>query len=190
MIETFISMMSDRGQDLAGHGFRVAAVALELGEHLGLQEGLLDRLRVAAMLHDVGKVHVDEAIIAKPGPLDAEEWRQMRRHPQLGFAMTAGIFHPEIAETILTHHERFDGTGYPHGRGGPAIPYTARILLAADAYDAITSDRSYQPAMPSSFALAEIERHAGTQFDPGVVEALLDLAALGRLRTFELSSVA
>jgi HD-GYP domain-containing protein (c-di-GMP phosphodiesterase class II) len=105
----------------------------------------------------------------------------MERHPELGFAMTRNRLDPKIAEAILYHHERFDGAGYPFGLAGEAIPILSRIVLVADAFDAMTSKRAYQPALPADFAIHEIHKNMGSQFDPGVVEIFLELAAVDAL---------
>jgi HD-GYP domain-containing protein (c-di-GMP phosphodiesterase class II) len=105
----------------------------------------------------------------------------MQRHPELGFAMTRNRLDAKVAEAILYHHERFDGQGYPFGLTGKGIPILSRIVLVADAFDAMTSTRAYQPALPVEFAVGEIRTHAGTQFDPSVVEIFLGLASVDRL---------
>lgn len=105
----------------------------------------------------------------------------MRRHPELGFAMTRNRMDPKVSEAILYHHERFDGGGYPFGLTAEEIPLLSRIVLVSDAFDAMTSHRAYQPALSVDFAVEEITRHAGTQFDPQVVEIFLGLAAVDRL---------
>lgn len=176
MLEEFMQMMWERDPDLSGHGSRVATFATPLGRHLGIDRNDLRRLHIAAHLHDVGKVRIDPVVLTKPAPLDAGEWTEMRRHPVEGFRLVDGLVHWEIADTILAHHERFDGSGYPFGLAGEEIPYLARILLVADAFDAMTSDRPYQGPVPADQALAELHRHAGTQFDPFVVEAMLVVA--------------
>lgn len=168
-------------EDLHGHVHRVAELAVSLGRMLGLLEADIARLGLVGVLHDVGKVHVDPTILAKPGPLDPMELDHMRRHPELGFAMTVDRFDRRVSEAILYHHERFDGAGYPFGLAGNEIPILARIVLVADAFDAMVSHRSYQPALPVDHAIAEINTYAGTQFDPMVVEAFNTIGSAGRL---------
>ena len=176
-----IQVMEDVIEDLHGHVHRVSNLAVDLGRGLGLGEDDLDRLALAGVLHDVGKIHMDPEILGKPGPLDPSEKDLMERHPELGFAMTRNRLDPKIAEAILYHHERFDGRGYPFGLTGNAIPILSRIVLVADAFDAMTSTRAYQPALPVGFAVNEIHKSAGTQFDPTVVEIFLELAAVDAL---------
>lgn len=168
--------MEDVIEDLHGHVHRVSDLAVNLGTGLALPEDDLERLALAGVLHDVGKIHLDPGILGKPGPLDEEERELMRRHPELGFAMTRNRLDSKVAEAILYHHERFDGDGYPFGLSGNEIPILSRIVLVADAFDAMTSVRAYQPALPVEYAVDEIRRYAGSQFDPAVVEVFLDLA--------------
>jgi HD-GYP domain-containing protein (c-di-GMP phosphodiesterase class II) len=179
--DILIEVMEDVIEDLHGHVHRVSDLAVNLGTGLGLGEIDLDRLALAGVLHDVGKIHLDPGILAKPGPLNESERELMNRHPELGFAMTRNRLDPKVAEAILYHHERFDGRGYPFGLTGEEIPILSRIILVADAFDAMTSTRAYQAALPVEFAVTEIRKHAGTQFDPQVVGMFLDLASVNRL---------
>ncbi len=165
---------------LAEHSVRVAELAPVLGEGLGLSVARLGRLRLAALLHDVGMLGVPDAILIKPGPLDAAEWDVVRDHPQNGYDLVADAVHVEVAGAVLCHHERMDGTGYPRGLGGGEIPLLARILLVADAFDAMTMPRSYQRPLSVPDALAELRRNAGTQFDGQVVEVLAEHLDRGR----------
>ena len=178
VLDGLVRRLQAEDPGLAAHGTRVADLAAAVGQRMDLSQERLRRLRIACTLHDIGKVEVDQTILFKPGPLEGNEWDEIRRHPELGFRMVHGLVHPEIAETVLCHHERFDGCGYPYGRTGTDIPLLARILTVADAFDAITSDRCYQPALPVEYALQEIRRHTGTQFDPDVVDSLDGLASL------------
>lgn len=173
--------MENMVEDLHGHVHRVADLAVALGRTIGLGEADITRLGLVGVLHDVGKVHVDPAILSKPGPLDAEELDHMRRHPELGFAMTVDRFDRRVSEAILYHHERYDGLGYPFGLAGSEIPLLARIVLVADAFDAMVSHRSYQSALPVDHAIAEINLYQGSQFDPVVVEAFNHVTETGSL---------
>ncbi len=139
-------------------------------------------LRYGFLLHDVGKVGVPEAILNKPGPLDREEWLIMRTHPEIGVQMVSGIepLGPAV-EVIRSHHERWDGRGYPTGLGGEEIPLSARIFSVCDAFDAMTSDRPYRHALPFEHALEEIMAGAGSQFDPAMAQAFASIANLEAL---------
>ena len=140
---------------------------------MGVGEPELTWIRRGAILHDVGKIGVSDAILRKPGKLDAAEWEEMKRHPEMGYHMLKHIrFLAPALDIVHCHQERFDGSGYPRGLRGDAIPLGARIFAAVDTFDAMTSDRPYRPGMPVDDALAELRRCAGTQFDPQVVDAL------------------
>jgi HD-GYP domain-containing protein (c-di-GMP phosphodiesterase class II) len=129
-----------------------------------------------ALLHDIGKLGVPDAILLKPGPLTAEEWVEMRRHPQIGWNVIKSIdFLRSAAEFVLSHHERWDGGGYPRGLRGEQIPLGSRIFMIADTLDAMMSDRPYRKRTTLASARKEIARCAGTQFDPRCVEAFLAL---------------
>lgn len=129
-----------------------------------------------AILHDIGKIGVSDQILNKPGPLNEEELAQMRKHPEIGYriAMSSPEFAP-VADYILAHHERWDGNGYPNRMRGEDIPLLARILALADAYDAMTQDRVYRKALPRNVVLNEIRVNSGTQFDPYITSAFLDI---------------
>ena len=166
-----------------GHGDRVRAYADMLGEEMGLDAEGRNKLKWAAMLHDIGKLKVPAEIINKPGGLDDDEWRVMRRHPDWGMELAAPLLPwlGEYAATIGQHHERFDGGGYPNGIAGEEIGMAARITSVADTYDVMTSVRSYKEARPAAEAREELARCAGSQFDPIVVRAFLNIS-LGRQR--------
>ena len=158
----------------ADHAQRLAQMALTVGSQLGLPDHELEALRYGAILHDIGKIGVPDAVLQKPTRLDAAEWAQMRQHPVIGAEILAPV--PQLAgaaEIVRHHHERFDGKGYPDGLAGDAIPLGARILTVVDSYSAITDKRVYKDARPPSDAVAELRRYAGTQFDPRVVDAFL-----------------
>jgi HD-GYP domain-containing protein (c-di-GMP phosphodiesterase class II) len=134
-------------------------------------------LRLAGLLHDVGKIGISDAILQNPGPLTPEEYDVMKTHAPIGHGIVWASDLREQAEWILHHHERVDGTGYPDGLAGDEIPLESRIILVADAFEALTSDRPYRPGRTEGAALAEIERGAGTQFDPACVDALARVLA-------------
>ena len=150
--------------------FVVEAKDAYTGQHL-------ERCRVyGVVLHDVGKIGIPERILNKPGPLTAAEWRVMRTHPLIGHQMLADIpFMRTAAEVVRSHHEMFDGSGYPEGLKGKDISLAARVFAVVDAFDAMTTDRPYRAALSLDHAVTEIERMAGTQFDPEVVKVFLPL---------------
>lgn len=158
-----------------GHSARVARMAYEVGLRLDCDESELALLTLGGALHDVGKLGVRDEVLNKPGPLTADELREVRAHPEIGARMVALDRALRAAlPAVLYHHERWDGAGYPSGCSGSAIPLVARILGVVDSYDAMTSDRPYRRARPESRAAEEVDRCAGTQFDPEVAEAFLD----------------
>jgi diguanylate cyclase (GGDEF)-like protein/putative nucleotidyltransferase with HDIG domain len=168
------------------HSENVALYAMAIAQRLGLDGDRLVRLRRAALLHDVGKFTVDTEILAKPGPLTRAEYEQMQRHAAVGGTMLAHAGMPEEARWVRHHHERWDGGGYPCGLQADEIPLEARIIFAADSFEAMTSDRPYRSGMPVEDALAEVRRCAGTQFDPQVAEALVDLVEGGDIAVMAL----
>lgn len=159
------------------HVTRMAVITAFLGRRLGLDAEFVQLLREAAPMHDVGKIGVSEAILRKPGPLSAEQRKEMERHTVIGYEILAGSESQllEIAATIaLTHHERYDGTGYPHGLARDEIPLAGRITAVADVFDALLSDRCYRPALAVEDAVAIIREDSGTHFDPGIADLLVD----------------
>jgi two-component system, cell cycle response regulator len=172
--DVLLQAFRERYPDLQEHQRGVGALVLAVGRHLGLDGEELDVLARAGELHDVGKIAIPETILAKPGPLDEEEWRFMRRHTILGERiLTAASALRPVARLVRSSHERFDGGGYPDGLRGEEIPLGARIIFVCDAYDAMTSERAYSRAIAPDAALAELRACAGTQFDPDVVAAFV-----------------
>jgi diguanylate cyclase (GGDEF)-like protein len=156
----------------------IAAIVVAIGRQLDLPEAELERLRVAALLHDIGKVAVPEEILEKPSALTSAEWRSVVQHPRIGqVILEQATALRDAAPIIVHHHERFAGHGYPYGLRGNDIPLGARIVAVADAYDAMTHDRPYKRAVSHEQAIEELRRHAGTQFDPELVNVFCDLYA-------------
>jgi len=156
-----------------GHTERVSTIAVALARRLGYSGAELDALEIGALLHDIGKIGIPERILHKRGPLDEDEWKVMKEHPIISEYILSGVDLPAIVlEIARSSHERMDGAGYPDGLKGDAIPLPARIVLVADAVDALTTDRPYRPARPLPVAMDEVRAHAGTQFCRSVVAAL------------------
>lgn len=172
--ETLINAMEAKDLYLRGHSQRVAELAGQLAEELGLDPATCEDLRVAGRLHDVGKIGIREAILNKPDRLTPEEFDHVKRHVQIGLDILAPLFHiKQPLKYVEHHHERWDGAGYPLGLTGEAIPMGARILCAADTFDALTSKRAYREPLESQAALEHIRVDVGKQFDPRVYDALV-----------------
>ncbi|MFC4456646.1 HD domain-containing phosphohydrolase [Deinococcus sonorensis] len=184
-VVTRLAAAAEYRDDQTGqHTFRVGHVTAHLAERLGVPAEDVDILRLAARLHDVGKIGIPDAILLKPGRFTPEEFEMMKQHTLIGGHILAGGHSQllQVAEEIaLTHHERWDGRGYPNGLGGEDIPLSGRLVSVADVYDALTSERPYKEAWTPEAALAEIESQAGRQFDPRVVEAFGDMVRSGAL---------
>jgi len=174
--DALLQVLRECQPSLNGHLDEVALLAQGLGNHLGLRPAAIDELTRAAQLHDIGKVAVPSDILGKEGPLDENEWRFMRQHTLAGDRiLSAAPALGPVAGLVRASHERFDGTGYPDGLAGEAIPYAARIIAVCDAYHAMTADRPYSAAREPAEAIEELRACAGGQFDPKVVEAFVEL---------------
>jgi len=172
MLQAFLSSYD---HDTYDHAYRIAGTALEVAYSLGLTEEDAGLVYLSALLHDIGKAAIPSAILQKRGPLDEGEQQMMRLHPQIGqhmLAQAGGVF-GRLADIVVTHHERWDGQGYPFGLAGEDIPLAGRILAVVDSFDAMTSERAYQEPQSIAVAYAEVERCAGSQYDPHVVAAFL-----------------
>jgi diguanylate cyclase (GGDEF)-like protein len=163
----------------ARHSETVGVLAEQTARRLGWPSDRVERLRAAGVLHDIGKLGIADAILHKPAALDDDEWREIRRHPEIGALILEHANLPDIAGWVRAHHERLDGGGYPDGLRGTQIPAEARVLAVADAYEAMTADRPYRRSLGAHAAEAELRRAAGTQFDGEVVDALLEALADG-----------
>lgn len=175
-----VAALDAREHETSDHSQRVVRYTLAIADRLGVAPSQRPDIARGALLHDIGKIGIPDAILLKPGPLAPGEWDEMRRHPQIGWTILRSIGFLQVpAEIVLSHQERFDGSGYPRGLQGESIPLGARIFAVADALDAMTSNRPYRPACVFAEALGEIQRCGGSQFDPRVVHALLDIGQQG-----------
>jgi two-component system cell cycle response regulator len=187
--DVLLRTLSERRPDLHLRLRDIGELALEVGRELHMGPEGLDEVARAAELHDVGKIAVPDAILDKPGTLDPVEWSFMRRHPLIGerILLAAPALRP-VARLVRSSHERWDGTGYPDGLSGDAIPLGARVVAVCDAFDAMTTERPYRQPVTVEEAVAELRECAGTQFDPMVVEAFCRVIARERPDRDELST--
>ncbi len=176
MMEMLGAALDARDDETAGHALRVTRYALEIAEAMGYSAQQLEELAEGSFLHDIGKIGIPDAILLKPGKLTPQERAVMQTHVEIGYDLVRrSAFMVPAAEIVLTHHERYDGMGYPKGLKGEEIPLGGRIFAVADTLDAMTSDRPYRRALPFAVARAEISFESGRQFDPLVVQAFLAL---------------
>jgi len=179
IISSLEQTLTEKSHETEEHTRRMRQMCIDIGHSIGLNSEEIDELALLATLHDIGKIAIPDTILVKPDKLTAEEWRVMRRHPEIGYRIAESS--PElshIADAILTHHERYDGEGYPQGLKGDKIPIISRILAIVDAYDVMTHGRPYKAAMSAETALQELERCAGSQFDPGLVKIFSSMMRL------------
>jgi response regulator RpfG family c-di-GMP phosphodiesterase len=173
---SLVLALDAREHETGDHSQRVVRYTLAIARRLGIPEKDLPDIGRGALMHDIGKIGVPDAILLKPGKLTPEEWQEMRKHPQIGFNILRSIDFLQVpGEIVLCHQERYDGRGYPRGLHGDALPIGARIFSIADTFDAMTTDRPYRKGGSVEQARAEIARFAGTQFDPRCAEAFLSM---------------
>lgn len=175
-LTALVRALDAREKEVGSHSERVMSFTVFLAKKMGIAGRELEELAKGALLHDIGKIGISDNILLKPGQLDDNEWIEMRRHPQVGYAILSEIeFLKAPTEIILGHHERFDGTGYPKRIKGDQIPIGARIFTLVDTLDAMTSDRPYRRALPFEAVSHEIIKNSGTQFDPQIAELFLSI---------------
>ena len=176
VLDALLSALSTRDTETEGHTERVTAYTMEIADRMGLSSEDIYHIERGALLHDIGKIGIPDRILLKPGKLTPEEWVEMKKHPIIGYRMCAKIdMFKQASQIVLHHHEAWEGSGYPDGLAGEAIPLGARIFAIADTLDAMTSDRPYRAALPFSAAREEIEKFSGRQFDPALVEVFLSI---------------
>ncbi|MEA4891104.1 MAG: diguanylate cyclase [Peptococcaceae bacterium] len=175
IISTLLAMLYEKSVEAEEHGERLGKHCRALGKKLQLSSKEMDELSLLALFHDIGKLAIHPNILQKPGPLTSEEWQEMKRHSEIGCRIAQAA--PElgaVASLILSHHEHWDGKGYPRGLKEEEIPLACRILAVTDAYDAMTNDRVYRKAVSKEEAVRELARNAGTQFDPRITELFIE----------------
>ncbi|MGC9044337.1 MAG: HD domain-containing phosphohydrolase [Myxococcota bacterium] len=176
LLNGLVAALDLRDSDTRWHSKRVSLYSRRIAKALGIKGEELNQIERGALLHDIGKIGIKDAILLKPGRLTKEEWEEMKRHPEMGYRLLEGSDFLEHERIIVLHHqERYDGKGYPQGLKGKEIDIGARIFTIADTFDAMTSDRPYRKSLPFKIAREEIIRCSGTQFDPRIVEAFLSV---------------
>ena len=170
--ENLIRIVDSKDTYTGEHSEAVAKLVEAMARELGLDDETTQQLKLAALLHDLGKIAIPDTVLKKPGCLQPDERRLVRAHVEFGHSLLEGLGIEPVDSWVLHHHEHWDGSGYPHGLAGEDIPFGSRVILVADAYDAMTTDRTYRNASSATDALAEVRRRAGTQFDPEIVSAL------------------
>ena len=174
-INTIINTLHEKNPREEQHSKRVSEICQKIGRALGFSEIEISKLKVVGLLHDIGKIAIEEGILNKPGKLTEQERDEIKRHPDIGYRILSSSYDMlELADCILAHHERWDGAGYPKGLKGEAIPMVARIIALADSYDAMISERSYRKVLSEEEVLAEIRKNAGTQFDPEIARIFIE----------------
>lgn len=174
IIECIACALDAKDPYTAGHSQRVSDMALKVSRLIGLREEDVEKVHIAAHLHDIGKIGVPDAVLKKEGKLTDEEWEAMRRHPSIGAEILGKSHHlRELSDIVLMHHERYDGKGYPTGKAGAEIPVGARIIAICDSIDAMTSNRCYRNAHDFDYCYKEIEKNLGKMYDPIIGEYVL-----------------
>lgn len=168
-----VDLIEERDAELSAHGARVSAYAEAIAREMGLPAPAISRIRVAARLHDLGKLYIPREILDKPGPLTEQEWAEIKRHPRTAARLLQTAELHDLAALVIAHHERPDGRGYPRGIPSTEAPIEAQIVAVADVYDAMQTPRPYGPTRSAAEARAELERVAATQLDANVVAAFL-----------------
>lgn len=181
LAEVCVRFLEEKDRYTHGHSLRVMKYSMVIADEILLPQNAKEELRLCALLHDIGKVVIKDALLSKPGQLSKQELMTIRMHPTIGFNIVEKIS-KNLSRKILSHHERWDGKGYPEGLKGEEIPLISRIIAIADTLDAITTDRPYRPASDVDYAIKEIFLNSGTQFDPVLVDAIVSANRNGKLK--------
>jgi len=183
-LEVIMKALFEKNLRERQHSIRVSQLCEAIGNALALSDVDIHELRTAGLMHDIGKIIIEDQILEKPGSLNELEWREIRRHSETGYRIMSSVNElSPLAKYVLAHHERWDGKGYPHGLKGEEIPLAARIIAIADAYDAMTSARPYRSALSREAAIEELKRNAGTQFDPDIVKVFAEIVSTERINS-------
>lgn len=175
-INAIINTLHEKNKREEEHSHRVSALCKNMGEALGLPDGEIEELMTVGLLHDIGKVAISETTLNKQGELTEDEWEEVKRHPEIGFRILSTVNDmSEMAGYVLCHHERWNGQGYPKGLKEEGIPFQSRIIAIADAYDAMTSERSYRSALSEEVAIKELQKNSGIQFDPKILKVFIEM---------------
>lgn len=175
-IRSLMAALEARDEDTFGHSDRVSRIAVEVGKSLGFSEDRIEKLQMAAILHDIGKIGIPDAVLKKRGKYSEDEFREMAKHPIIGQKIIQNsVLMEDIALWVRHHHERYDGRGYPGRLSGNSIPIESRIISVCDAYDAMTSSRPYRDRLEHEIAIAELKKQAGVQFDPKIVDVACEI---------------
>lgn len=181
-IELIMNTLYEKSNREMRHSNRVGLICEKIGMKMNLEKDEVNQIRTAGLIHDIGKMGIDEKILNKPGALSDDEWKEIQRHPEIGYRILSSVNEfSEMANCILEHHERWDGRGYPKGLKGEEISLQGRIVAVADSFDAMTSDRTYRKGLAQDDAIAEIKRCAGTHFDPRVTKMLIEVVRSERI---------
>ncbi|UYZ38898.1 HD domain-containing protein [Clostridium beijerinckii] len=174
-IDTIINTLNEKNKREEQHSVRVAELCELMGKNIGLPKRKIQELKNAGLLHDIGKIAIEENILNKPGRLTEDEYNEIKRHPEIGYRILSTVNEmSEIAKYVLSHHEMWNGEGYPKGIKDIDIPFESRIISIVDAYDAMTSERPYRKALSEEFAIEELKRNSGIQFDPELVNLFIE----------------
>ncbi|MFA6682015.1 MAG: HD-GYP domain-containing protein, partial [Sphaerochaeta sp.] len=175
-IDLIMNTLFEKSNREAMHSSRVSNICQAIASKMNFNKDAVNQMRIAGLIHDIGKIGVDETILNKPGRLTSDERRDIERHPEIGWKILSSTTEfSELAKFVLNHHENWDGSGYPNGFKAEAIPLEARIISVADSYDAMTSKRSYRTGMSREAAIEELKRCSGTQFDPEIVDVFVNM---------------